>query len=254
MNRVQRIKEFWNERAIQYGANQKATLGEIAVRHLEINEIKKHLDHGQKILDVGCGNGYTTKIFAKKYNSKLHGIDYSPEMIRMAKQSLMESEILGEIHFKVQDCLDLKFSNNYFDVIYTERCIQNLPELKLQEEAILELLRVLKPGGKLILVECSKTGLLKLNKIRKMIGRMEISDAEPWHNKFIDDNWLIEFAHNNKDIFRLEIKHFASTYTLLTRILPLWRIFYYFRYFQYIPNLGEFGYFKSFIILKNIDK
>ena len=66
MNRVQRIKEFWNERAIQYGANQEATLGEIAVKCLEINEIKKYLDHGQKILDVGCGNGYTTKIFAKK--------------------------------------------------------------------------------------------------------------------------------------------------------------------------------------------
>ena len=60
---------------MQYGTNQEATLGEIAVKCLEINEINRHLDHGQKILDVGCGNGYTTKIFAKKYNSKLHGID-----------------------------------------------------------------------------------------------------------------------------------------------------------------------------------
>ena len=50
MIRVQRIKEFWNERAIQYGANQEATLGEIAVKCLEINEINRHLDHGQKIL------------------------------------------------------------------------------------------------------------------------------------------------------------------------------------------------------------
>jgi len=49
---------------------------------------------------------------AKKYYSKLHGIDYSPEMIRMAKQSLIETEILAEIHFEVQDCLDLKFPNN----------------------------------------------------------------------------------------------------------------------------------------------
>ena len=250
MNRVEKIKEFWNERAMQYGAKQHATLGEISVRYLEINEIKRHLNHGQKILDVGCGNGYTTKKFAKIYNSKLHGIDYSPEMIRIANQSLMESGILGEIHFEVQDCLDLKFSNNYFDVIYTERCLQNLPGLKLQEQAILELLRVLKPGGKLILVECSKTGLLKLNKLRKVIGRSEISDAEPWHNKFFDDTWLLKLAHNNKDIFSLKIKHFASTYTFLTRILPLWRIFYYSRYFQYVPNIGKLGYFKAYRILK----
>jgi ubiquinone/menaquinone biosynthesis C-methylase UbiE len=250
LNRVQRIKEFWNQRALQYGANQEATLGEIAVRCLEINEIKKHLDHNQKILDVGCGNGYTTRIFAKKFNCKIYGIDYVPKMIDNAKKNIIESDVLGELHFGVQDCLDLKFPNSYFDVIYTERCIQNLPELKLQERVILELLRVLKPGGKLILVECSKTGLLKLNKIRKMIGRVELEDAEPWHNKFFDDNWLLEFAHDNKDIFRLEIKHFASTYTFFTRILPLWRIFYYSRYFQYVPNIGELGYFKAYRILK----
>lgn len=250
MNKVQRIKEFWDQRASEYGASQEATLGEIAVRDLEINEIKRHLDHGQKILDVGCGNGYTTRIFAKKFNCKIYGIDYVPKMIDIAKKNIIESDVLGELHFGIQDCLDLKFQNNYFDVIYTERCIQNLPELKLQERVILELLRVLKPGGKLILVECSKTGLLKLNKIRKMIGRVELEDAEPWHNKFFDDNWLVEFANDNKDISRLEIKHFASTYTFITRILPLWRIFYFSRYFQYVPNIGELGYFKAYRILK----
>jgi len=250
MNRVQKIKEFWNERAMQYGANQEATLGEIAIRYLEINEINRHLDHGKKILDVGCGNGYTTKIFAKNYKSKIFGIDYSPQMIEIAKQNIVKSEILGEVQFHVQNCLNLDYKNDYFDIIYTERCIQNLPELKLQEQAILELLRVLKPGGKLILVECSKTGLMKLNKIRKKIGRPEIDDAEPWHNKFIDDSWFLEFAHSNKNIFRLEIKHFASTYTFFTRILPLWRIFYYSQYFQYVPNIGELGYFKAYKILK----
>ena len=89
MNRVQKIKEFWNQRAMQYGANQKATLGEIAVRYLEINEINRHLDHGKKILDVGCGNGYTTKIFAKNYKSKIFGIDYAPEMIEIAGGSYL---------------------------------------------------------------------------------------------------------------------------------------------------------------------
>ena len=115
MNRVQRIKAFWNERALQYGANQEATLGEIAVRYLEINEINRHLDHGKKILDVGCGNGYTTKIFAKIYNSKIFGIDYAPEMIEIAKQNIVKSEFFGEVQFNVQDCLDLNYQNNYFE-------------------------------------------------------------------------------------------------------------------------------------------
>ena len=83
MSNVQKIKEFWNERAIQYGANQEATLGEIAVKCLEIYDITRHLDHDKIILDVGCGNGYTAKIFAKNYKSKIFGIDYSPEMIEI---------------------------------------------------------------------------------------------------------------------------------------------------------------------------
>jgi len=115
-----------------------------------------------------------------------------------------------------------------------------------------ELFPGLKPGGKLILIECSKTGLLQLNKIRKMIGRKAIDDAEPWHNKFFDDNWLFEFVFNKKDILKLEMKHFASTYTFLTRILPFWRIFYYFRHFKYVPNIGKLGYFKAYTICKAV--
>lgn len=250
MTKLKKIKEFWDERADLYGKSQQATLGEIAVRHLEINEIDKYLSHKLKILDVGCGNGFTTRIFAKKYKSQIVGVDYSPKMISIANQSIKKNNFSGDIKFEVQNCLSLNFDNNLFDIVYTERCIQNLPELELQERAIEELIRVLKPGGKLILIECSKTGLLKLNKLRRMVGRKEISDAEPWHNKFVDDKWLFNFINKMENILKIEINHFASTYTYFTRILPFWRMFYYSRYFQYIPNIGSIGYFKAYIIIK----
>ena len=99
MSNVQKIKEFWNERAIQYGANQEATLGEIAVKCLEIYEINRHLDHDKIILDVGCGNGYTAKIFAKNYKSKIFGIDYSPEMIEIANQNII---LLRDSRYKLR--------------------------------------------------------------------------------------------------------------------------------------------------------
>ena len=248
---MEEIKKFWNLRALEYGEIQEATLPEIAVRKLEIKEIRKYIGDGQKIADIGCGNGYTTIILAKNFDSSFYGIDYAKNMIKYAKKNVIrDSNSLDNLYFDVQDCMNLKFDDEYFDVVYTERCIQNLPKLKFQKIALVELLRITKSGGKLILIECSKTGLDKLNSFRKMIGRSEIKDAEPWHNKFLNDEWVLQTLSEFHDIEQIKINHFASTYSFLTRILPFWRILYYSKYSYFLPNIGDFGYFKSYVIVK----
>ena len=68
--RTEQIKKFWDDRAKQFGENAQATLGEVDLRKLEINFmincIKKL--NPERVLDVGCGNGYSTKIYAKKFS------------------------------------------------------------------------------------------------------------------------------------------------------------------------------------------
>ena len=75
-------------------------------------------------------------------------------------------------------------------------------------------------------------------------------DAEPWHNKFLDDDWIIDFVNANEHTKTIKINHFSSTYTFLTRVLPFWRLFYYSKWFYRVPNIGKLGYFKSYIIEK----
>ena len=133
---MEEIKKFWNLRALEYGEIQEATLPEIAVRQLEIKEIRQYIGDGQKIADIGCGNGYTTIILAKNFDSSFYGIDYAKNMIKYAKKNVIrDSNSFDNLYFDVQDCMNLKFDDEYFDVVYTERCIQNLPKLKFSKNS-----------------------------------------------------------------------------------------------------------------------
>ena len=103
---MEEIKKFWNLRALEYGEIQEATLPEIAVRQLEIKEIRKYICDGQKIADIGCGNGYTTIILAKNFDSSFYGIDYAKNMIKYAKMmitlTMVVDQNFSDIHSKLK--------------------------------------------------------------------------------------------------------------------------------------------------------
>ena len=81
------IKAFWEDRARQFGARPRATLNEAPLRELEIDAMSRRLSRlkPRRVLDVGCGNGYSTRSFATRFpDTQFVGVDYSPEMIRQA--------------------------------------------------------------------------------------------------------------------------------------------------------------------------
>jgi ubiquinone/menaquinone biosynthesis C-methylase UbiE len=94
---------------------------------------------GLTVLDLACGEGYNTRILARK-SAKATGIDLSEKMIEFAKQK-EEKEPLG-ICYKVMNAADLhEFSNNQFDLA---TCFMSLQDIQDFEEAISEVARVLK--------------------------------------------------------------------------------------------------------------
>lgn len=235
---TKKIKNFWDDRAKEYGVDWRATLGEKYLRLLEIktmaNLIKKY--DPKRVLDVGCGNGYSTKVFATKFPSiNFVGIDYSSEMISQAKNNQ-----LNNCNFSEGDVLYVEsLPDGEFDLIFTQRCLQNIPNYEKQRNAINNLLFKLSTSGILLLMECSKDGVEKLNNFRIKIGQPPIDNIEPWHNNFfIDDNLVNDFSAN--------ISHFTSTYMFLSKIIhpSLTRISY------ILPAIGSFGYDKLYIIKK----
>lgn len=118
---------------------------------------------GFSVLDLACGEGYNTRILARK-GAKATGVDFSEKMIRFAKQE-EEKEKLG-ICYKVMDAADLsEYPNDHFDLV---TCFMSLQDIRSFKKAISELARVLKPNGRFvfsILHPCSEK--IRLNKHRR---------------------------------------------------------------------------------------
>ena len=168
-----------------HGGSDLATAPDHHYRKLEIDCILRAIGAvpHDTILDVGCGNGYTASKIAKKFpEATITGVDFSEPMIAAANKAALPST-----EFYVGDVLSLsrhtKLATNFYDVVLSSRCLINLPNWEEQKVAILEMRKMLKPGGKLILVENVQDGLDNLNQLRADLGLHPIKVR--WHNRYL---------------------------------------------------------------------
>lgn len=102
---------------------------------------------GKKVLDVGCGNGYVLERFARE-GAETYGIDITPMSIKLCKQRFEFSGI-ENASFVVANAEELPFPDNYFDCVTSMGVLHHVPDT---EKAVSEIYRVLKPGGRLIVM------------------------------------------------------------------------------------------------------
>lgn len=107
----------------------------------------------ESILDVCCGTGDLALEFRRKYGKdhEIQGTDFTPEMIEIAKSKA--DKLSANIAYQVADTLRLPFKNRSFDVISVGFGIRNVQNVR---EGIREMARVLKPGGRIVILEFSK--------------------------------------------------------------------------------------------------
>lgn len=105
-----------------------------------------------RILDVACGTGDFLIEIAEKANkeSLLQGIDISEEMMKIGREKIKKNGFTAKL--EQADCEALPFDNDTFDRISVGFGVRNFEHLSL---GIKEMCRVLKPNGKLVILELS---------------------------------------------------------------------------------------------------
>ena len=105
------------------------------------------LPSGTALLDVGCGIGGSSRILARDYQFDVTGVTISPQQVARAQQLTPESVTAK---FKVDDAMALSYPDASFDVVWSVEAGPHMPDKAVFAR---ELMRVLKPGGILVLAD-----------------------------------------------------------------------------------------------------
>jgi ubiquinone/menaquinone biosynthesis C-methylase UbiE len=149
--------------------------------HLDITEKtirQMDLRSGQRVLDLGCGSGWATRLLARaigsgeKDSGSVVGIDISDEMIRQARASSKDFE---NVTFVVGSAARIPAEENCFDRVLSVESFYYYPD---QELALGELFRVMAPGGRLfILINLYKDNPYSLQWVPKLKVPVHIRSA-----------------------------------------------------------------------------
>lgn len=163
------IKEYWESQGKKHEDSHWASWGDNWMINLEIETIGNYILPGTEVIDIGCANGYSTfQQYLSRKPASIVGVDYAKNMIEFANKSLDAKVGLENLRFEIGDVRKLRFADCVFDVAYTTRVLINLSTWAEQQQAITECLRVLKPGGRLVLSEGFWEPLCKLNAVRML--------------------------------------------------------------------------------------
>ncbi|MEH1826843.1 MAG: methyltransferase domain-containing protein [Nostoc sp.] len=105
------------------------------------------LPPGTTVLDVGCGIGGSSRILARDYGFAVTGITISPQQVKRA-QELTPKGL--NVQFAVDDAMALSFPDASFDVVWSIEAGPHMPDKTVFAR---ELMRVLKPGGVLVVAD-----------------------------------------------------------------------------------------------------
>jgi ubiquinone/menaquinone biosynthesis C-methylase UbiE len=178
-----------------------------------------NLSAESQVLDVGCGDGYSTlKIAEALPGVSLLGIDYADNMIGTALGRLeSQNDLADRVTFKVGDMMVLNQAcgNSIYDAMISDRCLINLDSFASQSRAIGEIVRHTKSGGYDVAIENFMEGHDQMNRARHSFGLPEI--AINWHNLYFKEPAFVQSARRffENTVF----KDFSSLYYFATRVI-----------------------------------
>ncbi len=171
--------------------------------------------HPGFILDVATGTGDVAIMMAKYLHPrKITGIDISEGMMAIGREKIAKLGLQGTIELLKGDSESIQFEDNRFDAVTVAFGVRNFENL---EKGLHEMLRVLKPGGKLVILEFSKPrsrafkGIynLYMKRITPGIGKLVSRHGEAY--QYLNES-VRAFPEGNDLLEIIEKAGFKSTY------------------------------------------
>ena len=152
----ERVRAFWQE----HPCGSKFSDAEIGTREF-FDRVEQHRyekewhipaaagfasTRGLKVLEIGCGVGTDGLQFARA-GADYTGVDLTEAAVGLARKNFASAGVAGE--FRMSDAESLDFADESFDVVYSHGVLHHTPDI---EAAVREIHRVLKPGGRAIVM------------------------------------------------------------------------------------------------------
>ena len=184
------IREYWSMRAETFdlspgheifGDDERSAWHELIARHLGDAG-------GRKALDIASGTGVISRLLCEKGFS-VTGLDFAEPMLERARRKAQERGL--DARYLMGDAEDTRLPDNDFDVIMTRHLVWTLPD---PAAAFADWFRVLKPGGRLLIVDADtalrsrKARLLqRIATVLKRFGKaMQSPGVDPQvHNRIV---------------------------------------------------------------------
>lgn len=206
-------KKHYDNHARKRRTSSNSTMSDNYVRSCEtkfiLEQIKKIPNNSLKILDIGCGNGYTLSLLSKLSKSyQLTGFEPNDLLRQIAKNRLKKKANIINANIRDYNKFDKKY-----DLIICQRILINIQNYRDQKKALKNILKLSKKNTKFLIIEAFISGLQNLNLIRKKFKLNSLKAGN--YNKYLPDNFF-----NNKYLKKINHKNenILSSYYLIARV------------------------------------
>jgi arsenite methyltransferase len=173
-------------------ARELAALLELRARHPEqVAARAAYLDlvgvaAGSRVLEVGCGSGAVTRAAARLVGptGRVVGVDPSPGLLTVAAELARQEGVAAQVELRVGQAQALPFPDQTFDVVLAVTTLAHLPDA---EQAIPELVRVARSGGRVGVFDLDGDGVILAHPDRPLTRRVVAAASD----HLIVNAWLV---------------------------------------------------------------
>jgi len=160
-----------------------------------------HITKKSHVLDVGCGDGILLERITQTYKCSGVGIDVSKESIKRAHTRFKDTT---QTHYRLARAEKIPFADNSFDVVVSFDTLEHVGNptdrnatQKLQENALKEMVRVLKPKGRILIYTINTNQEFTFNQLLSRLGIDIYSGFDHYHSLFLDPTSVKKTLENN---------------------------------------------------------